>query len=118
MTTQRDTSPYVSPYIKIIRNGLGKANAKRKIVIVGAGMAGLTAAYELMRAGYKVVVLEAQLRVGGRIQTLREPFTHGLYAEAGAMRIPEHHQLAFGYLTHLLDEPLDSLREEFQNETA
>ena len=46
-------------------------------------MAGLTAAYELQRAGHEPIVLEAQHRVGGRVCTLREPFSDGLYAETG-----------------------------------
>jgi monoamine oxidase len=67
------------------------------VAIVGAGMAGLVAASELERAGHRVTVLEARSRVGGRIYTLREPFTDGQYAEAGAMRIPKSHQLTVGY---------------------
>jgi monoamine oxidase len=42
-------------------------------------------------------VLEARARVGGRVHTLREPFTDGLYAEAGAMRIPRTHDLTRAY---------------------
>ena len=62
-------------------------------MVIGAGMAGLVAASELLRAGHDPLVLEAQNRVGGRILTLREPFAPGLWAEAGAMRIPRSHAL-------------------------
>jgi len=65
---------------------------------VGAGMAGLTAAYELLRAGHEPLILEAQHRVGGRVLTLREPFAPGLYADAGAMRIPRKHTLTLAYI--------------------
>ena len=61
-------------------------------------MAGLVAATELLHAGFEVTVLEAQQRVGGRVYTLREPFTDGLYAEAGAMRIPRAHDLTLHYV--------------------
>lgn len=73
-------------------------NSPQKIVIIGAGMAGLVAALELKRAGHDVLLLEAQQRIGGRIQTLRQPFTEGLYAEAGAMRIPKSHALTMAYI--------------------
>ena len=76
------------------REGIpGTAAAPKRVIVVGAGMAGLVAALELQAAGHEPVVLEAQGRVGGRILTLREPFADGLYAEAGAMRIPRSHEL-------------------------
>jgi monoamine oxidase len=70
----------------------------KKVLIVGAGLAGLSAAYELKRAGHSPVLLEAQQRVGGRVYTLRGPFTEGLYAEVGAMRIPRAHALTMQYI--------------------
>lgn len=85
-------------YLSFIKNGLPKTDRPKKVVIVGAGMAGLVAAYELLRAGHDPLVLEARTRVGGRIQTLREPFTHGLYGEAGAMRLPKNHRLVMAYI--------------------
>src|SRR3546814_10855168 len=42
------------------------------VVVLGAGIAGLTAAYELEQAGFLVTLLEARERVGGRAWTLRE----------------------------------------------
>jgi monoamine oxidase len=57
----------------------------RKIIVVGAGLAGLAAAYELVQSGHDVTVLEAHHRPGGRVWTLREPFADGLFAEAGAV---------------------------------
>jgi len=58
-----------------------------RVIVIGAGLAGLAAAYELTMAGHDVRVIEAQSRAGGRVLTLREPFPEGLYAEAGAARI-------------------------------
>jgi monoamine oxidase len=71
----------------------------KRVIIVGAGMAGLVAGYELARAGHDPLILEAQNRVGGRVYTLRR-FAPGLYAEAGAMRIPRVHDLTLGYSDH------------------
>lgn len=84
-------------YLSIIRHGLPPAAPKR-VIVIGAGMAGLVAAYELQRAGHEVVILEARQRVGGRVYTMREPFTPGLHAEAGAMRIPRAHHLTMAYV--------------------
>jgi monoamine oxidase len=87
--------------LTIIAKGLspsGRTAKPRKVVVVGAGMAGLVAAYELQRAGHEPTLLEAQPRVGGRVRTLREPFSHGLYAEAGAMRLPKLHTLTLAYV--------------------
>ena len=54
-----------------------------RVVVAGAGLAGLTAARYLERAGAEVTVVEARDRVGGRVHTLRG-FAHGQHAEAGA----------------------------------
>jgi len=87
-----------SDYLSQIKNGLSPTGNPQKIIIVGAGVAGLVAAAELLRAGHDPVILEAQQRVGGRVFTMREPFTHGLRAEAGAMRIPRAHDLTMAYI--------------------
>jgi monoamine oxidase len=77
---------------------LPTASAPKKVLIIGAGVSGLVAAYELTQAGHDVTVLEAQLRPGGRVLTLRGPFSDGLYAEAGAARIPDNHDLTLRYV--------------------
>ncbi|HLM68436.1 MAG TPA: FAD-dependent oxidoreductase, partial [Longimicrobium sp.] len=71
---------------------------RTRVVVVGAGLAGLAAAYELARAGVEVRVLEARERPGGRVHTLRAPFDDGLYAEAGAVFVPGHHATTLRYL--------------------
>jgi monoamine oxidase len=55
-----------------------------RVVVVGGGLAGLSAAYELMESGCDVVLLEAQSHPGGKIRTLRDPFPDGVAAELGA----------------------------------
>ena len=69
---------------------------KKTVTIIGAGLAGLSAAYDLQRAGWNVTVLEARDRVGGRVHTLRG-FSDGLVAEAGGEFIDKQHvrMLAF-----------------------
>jgi monoamine oxidase len=83
----------------------------RSVVILGAGIAGLVSAYELQRAGYKVTVLEARDRIGGRVWTIRggdrvvqngrpdqlATFDNGLYFNSGAARIPSTHRIILGY---------------------
>ncbi|MYG86855.1 MAG: FAD-dependent oxidoreductase [Gemmatimonadetes bacterium] len=70
------------------------------VIVVGGGLSGLVAAYELVRTGRNVQVLEASNVIGGRAQTLREPFDDGLIAETGPARIPPSPDLTLGYINH------------------
>jgi monoamine oxidase len=70
----------------------------QRVLIVGAGMAGLVAAYELRKLGHDVTILEAQRRPGGRVFTLRDPWSDGLYVEVGAARIPDNHEITLRYV--------------------
>ena len=77
---------------------LTRRGPAKRIAILGAGLAGLAAAEELSKAGHKVTIIEARTRPGGRVYTLRKPFAEGLYAEAGAGRIPNTHALTLKYV--------------------
>ena len=85
-----------------------------RVVILGAGLAGMTVAYELGKVGYDCRVLEARPRPGGRVFTVRRgtvseedgpsetaAFDDGLYLNAGPMRIPYHHQTTLAYCREL-----------------
>jgi monoamine oxidase len=89
---------------------------RKSVLILGAGIGGLTAAYELSRKGYDVQVLEASHRAGGRNLTLRSgdlvdevgrpqvcKFDRDpdLYFNAGPARIPGHHTALLGYCREL-----------------
>ncbi len=63
-----------------------------KVIVVGAGLAGLAAATQLKADGARVTVIEAQDRVGGRVRTLRGAFAEGQHAEAGGDFIDEGQQ--------------------------
>ena len=85
-----------------------------RVVILGAGLSGMTAAYELGKAGFDCRVLEARARPGGRVFTVRrgtaseEPgtaqtstFDEGQYFNAGPMRISHHHHTTLAYCREL-----------------
>lgn len=81
------------------------------VVVLGAGPAGLTAAYELARQGYSVQILEARDRVGGHVWTVRRGsvseefggerqecrFDEGEFYDSGAWRIPYSHRATLHY---------------------
>ena len=69
-----------------------------KIGIIGAGVAGLTAAFELREFGFDITVLEATERIGGRVFTHYFDQDKKLYGELGAMRIPKTHRSTMYYI--------------------
>src|SRR5262245_25518246 len=70
---------------------------KKKIVVVGAGLSGLSAAWDLTQKGHDVIVLEGTKRAGGRVLTSRGPWQNGQYVEWGATRISDVHNLTLHY---------------------
>ncbi|WP_122846369.1 flavin monoamine oxidase family protein [Pseudomonas viridiflava] len=86
-----------------------------RVLVLGAGIAGLVTALELKRAGFDVQVLEARDRVGGRTWTLRNgdrvdykdgrsqtvAFDQGVYFNAGPGRIPSQHRTLLDYCSEL-----------------
>jgi monoamine oxidase len=78
------------------RGNLALQGAPKSVVILGGGLAGLAAAYELKKAGHTVTVLEARKQPGGRVRTIRD-FDEGLYAEAGPVAFPESHTFTWDY---------------------
>jgi monoamine oxidase len=83
--------------------GLGQLPAARhgqEVAIVGAGMAGMVAAYELMKLGLKPVIYEAS-KMGGRLRSQRFEGTHDVVAELGGMRFPVS-STAFYHYVNLL----------------
>lgn len=73
----------------VVAPGLLRAKnaATKKIIVAGAGITGLCCAYELMKAGHGVVILEASGRYGGHVFTGRDGLSDGLYADYGAGHI-------------------------------
>jgi monoamine oxidase len=97
-------------------NLVSQSGEGTRVVILGAGIAGLTAAYELSKAGYSCTVLEARDRAGGRNWTVRGgdliretdsqqtcPFAAdpNLYFNTGPARLPHHHTNILGYCKEL-----------------
>jgi monoamine oxidase len=92
----------------------GRPDDAVDVLVLGAGLAGLTVAYELGKLGYRTTVLEARSRPGGRCFTVRggstseetdskqtARFDEGLYFNAGPMRIPHHHEATLHYCREL-----------------
>ncbi len=65
-------------------NNHAKKGLKKKVIIGGAGISGLCCAYELMKMGHEVVVLEASGRYGGAVLSVHDGLSDGLYADFGA----------------------------------
>lgn len=94
--------------------GLSGRVSNARVVILGAGLAGMTVAYELGKVGFDCRVLEARPRPGGRCFTVRRgtvseedgpaqtaAFDEGQYFNAGPMRISHHHRTTLAYCREL-----------------
>jgi monoamine oxidase len=103
-------------FTKIINEGISSMSGKpkkAKILIAGCGPAGLAAGYELKRSGMEVLLFEASNRVGGRVKTIRAPFSPNLHGEGGAMRLPANHVLVRTYLKHFkLTDQLEKFEQD------
>ena len=92
------------PFTPLTNDAL-RGRGKRSVIVMGGGIAGMTAAYELLKGGYSVTVLEGRDRPGGRNWTVRggttstdlkgqtqtAGFSKGQYMNAGPGRIPQMH---------------------------
>ena len=90
------------------------AAVQSRVVVVGAGLAGLTAAYRLQQAGVNASVYEGSDRVGGRCWTIRGAFLDGQIAEHGGELIDQGHT-ALRQLAQQLGLQLDNLLQSEQN---
>ena len=95
-------------YMPIINNKdggltgeLSSDQKQKKVLVIGAGSAGICAAYELLKKGLEPVIYEPQEWIGGRIYTHDMSETDTKYVELGAMRIPQTQQSIFNYLYNL-----------------
>ncbi|MGC4081929.1 MAG: FAD-dependent oxidoreductase [Vicinamibacterales bacterium] len=96
-----------------------------RVIVLGAGISGMTAGYELRKLGYDVTILEARDRVGGVNWSVRKGATHteitgetqtctfdeGMYVNAGPWRIPHWHEGVLGYCKEL-NVPLEMFVNE------
>ncbi len=74
-----------------------RAAQGKRVLIAGAGLAGLATAYELAQRGFQVTVIEARNRHGGRVFTMREPFDDGLRVELGGEVLGNGYKRFLGY---------------------
>ncbi|HEY9768674.1 MAG TPA: FAD-dependent oxidoreductase [Coleofasciculaceae cyanobacterium] len=99
---------------------LANQGESKKVTILGAGIAGLVAAYELEKLGHQVEIFEGSSRIGGRIWTHRfgdEP--DAPYGELGAMRIPKEHQHTLHYVREMgLEDKLSKFTTIFEEQNA
>lgn len=93
--TRKLTEPVVKMSLRD-RFKLSKLPKRRRVIVVGGGFAGLSAAYELESVGYEVIVLEGQSQVGGRVQS-RSDIVPGNVMEGGAELIGLNHPAWWSY---------------------
>jgi monoamine oxidase len=118
--TRRDVWKMAALLTDVSRPGQGlPARAPKRVIVGGAGIAGLCCAYELMKRGHDVTVLEASNTTGGHVRTVREGLADGLYADGGAQHFTKPgYDLYWAYvkefgLTALRYPHLDKLLQWF-----
>ncbi|HKX75189.1 MAG TPA: NAD(P)/FAD-dependent oxidoreductase [Acidimicrobiia bacterium] len=90
--------PTIEEQLEAIRRaGAARSEPLPPVTILGGGIAGLVAAFELEQLGCEVTLIEARKRTQGRIRTHR--FGDGTYGELGPMRIPLHHDATRHYVS-------------------
>lgn len=102
--TARDVLIPVADRLRRITEASRQLGRRQDVHILGAGVAGLTAALEVQARGHRATIYEASNRIGGRILTQRlgpkpadgEPDTRP-FVELGAMRVPDQHDYTFHY---------------------
>ena len=82
---------------------LEPSSPNKNIIVAGAGITGLCCAYELMKLGHDVTVLEASGRYGGHVYTGRDGLSDGLYADFGADHITKPGYEKFFEYAHEFD---------------
>jgi hypothetical protein len=82
----------VSAGTALAPHGVFAQKRRKSCVVIGAGLAGLAAAYKLKNAGWKITVLEARERIGGRVFSHRMPENPALVCELGAEWVGESHE--------------------------
>jgi len=100
--------------------GGGATSERRRVTILGAGIAGLVAAYELERLGHEVHIFEGSRRIGGRVWTHRFGSEPGApFGELGAMRFPKRHEHLIHYVRELgLGDELRKFTTIFEDKGA
>ena len=108
-TSTHDVLIPVAERLQRLTEASRRLGRRQHVHILGAGVAGLTAALELRARGHRATIYEASNRIGGRIFTQRlgpKPEPGGAdtrpFVELGAMRVPDQHDYTFHYATGML----------------
>src|SRR3989338_6798138 len=90
---------------------MGKLMTQKKIVILGAGLTGLSAAYKLAKSGYPVIIIESQPQVGGLAATINH---NGYYFDLGPHVFSTDRQDILNEVKFIMREDLLVLSRDFK----